>query len=265
MNADAQPTIAELRAVAQPAAVLSRPNGEHWMGRRLRRVSVYFTRVALRIGLSANATTGLMIVVGLGAASLFSAPGWWALLGVVGVELYLLLDCVDGEIARWTHTESAVGVYLDRLGHYLVEAAIPVALGLRVAGWETNGWFALGLGTAIGVLVSKSETDLVDMARHHAGMPKMDDAARLMRPKSLAAGRRLVALLPFHRIVHAVEASILIAIVVVADRLADTDVYTQAALIAMAVSVAITTVLHLVSVLTSDRLTSVPAPKESEK
>lgn len=226
------------------------------MGRRLRRFSIYATRVALRVGLSANATTGIMILVGLGAAAAFSAPGWWALIGVVGIELYLLLDCSDGEIARWNHTESAVGVYLDRLGHYVVEAAIPIAIGLRLAGWSNNGWLVLGLATAVGVLVSKAETDLVDMARHASGMTRMPDAATEMRPRSLAAGRRLVAMFPFHRIVHAVEASLLVGVTIVIDQLADTDAWTRGALIALAVSAAITAVLHVVSVLTSTRLTA---------
>lgn len=250
------PTIAELRAVAQPAAVLGRPNAEHWMGKRLRRFSIYATRFALRIGLSANATTGLMIIVGLVAAAAFSAPGWWALLGVVGIQLYLLLDCSDGEIARWNGSESAVGVYLDRLGHYLVEAAIPIAVGLRVGGGEANGWLVLGMATGIAILLSKAETDLVDMARHQAGMAKMTDAARTMRPKSLAAGRRLAASLPFHRIVHAVEASLILGVAIVIDQLTDTDAWTRGVLIALAVSAVVTAALHLVSVLTSTRLTA---------
>ena len=250
------PTIAELRAVAQPADVLSRRNAEHWMGRRLRRFSIYVTRLALRLGISANATTGIMIVVGLAAAAAFSLPGWAALLGVIGVQVYLLLDCTDGEIARWNQTQSAVGVYLDRLGHYLVEAAIPIAVGLRVGGWEANGWLVLGMATAIGILISKAETDLVDMARHSSGMAKMPEDASTMRPKGLAAGRRLVAFLPFHRIVHAVEASFLVGITIVIDELADTDWWTKAALVALGISAGITAVLHLLSVLTSTRLTA---------
>ncbi len=226
------------------------------MGRRLRRISVYATRAAIRFGVSANALTGIMIVVGLGAAAAFAAPSWWPLLGVIGIELYLLLDCSDGEVARWNRSESAVGVYLDRFGHYVVEAAIPVALGVRAADAEINGWLVTGLAASIALLVSKAETDLVDMARHNAGMRRMPDEARTMRPKGLAAGRRLVSYLPFHRIVHAVEASLLIAVAVVLDNLGDTLGWSRALLIALLVSSAVTAVLHLVSVLTSTRLTA---------
>ena len=226
------------------------------MGRRLRRLSVYVTRAALHLGISANVTTGLMIVVGLGAAALFSVSGWWALFGVLGIQLYLLLACSDGEIARWNRTESAVGVYLDRLGHYVVEAAIPIAVGLRLSGWAFNGWLVLGMAAAIGVLVSKAETDLVDMARLHAGMTKMPDEATAMKPKTLAAGRRLVSWLPFHRIVHAVEASLIFGISIVIDEAGSTDNWTRGALIALGCSAAVTAMLHLVSVLSSTRLTA---------
>ena len=250
------PSISELRAVAQPQTVLSRPNGEHWMGCRLRRFSVYVSRLAIRFGISANTLTGIMIVVGLGAAACFAAPGWWPLFGVVGIELYLLLDCSDGEVARWNKTESAVGVYLDRFGHYVVEAATLAFLGLRAADQQINGWLVLGLVASIALLVSKAETDLVDMARHHAGMPKMPDEARTMRPKGLASMRRIVSYLPFHRIVHAVEASLLIGVAVVLDELNDTLAWTRGLVIALLVSATITAVLHLVSVLTSTRLTA---------
>jgi phosphatidylglycerophosphate synthase len=250
------PSIDELRAVAQPASVLGRVNGEHWMGRRMRGVSVYASRAAIRAGISANTLTGLMIVVGLLSAAAFSAPGWWPLLGVVGIEVYLLLDCADGEVARWNRATSATGVYLDRLGHYVVEAAIPVGLGLRAAEWQINGWTVAGMSAAILVLISKSETDLVDMARLHSGMPKMPDTAREMKPSGLAAARRVVSLVPFHRIVHAVEVSMLAAVAVVIDQLTDSLDYTRALVVALVVAAGITAVFHLVSVLTSSRLTA---------
>lgn len=250
------PSIDELRAVAQPASVLGRVNGEHWMGRRLRVVSVHVSRLAIRFGISANTLTGIMIVVGLASALAFSAPGWWPLIGVVGIEIYLLLDCADGEVARWNRATSATGVYLDRLGHYVVEAAIPIGLGLRAGDWSLGGWLVLGLIAAVFVLVSKAETDLVDMARLHSGMTKMPEAAITMKVSGLAAARRMVSRLPFHRIVHAIEASMLAAAAVGADELTDSLDFTRGLVIALVGAAGITAVLHLVSVLTSSRLTA---------
>ena len=59
---------------------------------------------------------------------------------VLLIQLQLLLDCSDGEVARWRDQKSPVGVYLDRIGHWLTEAALPIALGVRADG----GWDSLG-------------------------------------------------------------------------------------------------------------------------
>ena len=56
------PSIAELRAITQPASIFERNSGEHWAGRLyMRRVSPYCTRLLLRTPLQPNAVTWLMI------------------------------------------------------------------------------------------------------------------------------------------------------------------------------------------------------------
>ena len=54
---------------------------------------------------------------------------WPALGAVVLIQLQLLLDCSDGELARWRGVSSPAGIYLDRMAHNLTEAALPIALG----------------------------------------------------------------------------------------------------------------------------------------
>src|SRR4051794_28068342 len=149
------PTIAELRAATQPAAIFARNSGEHWAGRLyMRRLSPYCTRLLLRLGLSANAVTWLMIAVGLVAAAALTLPGVGPAVGaVLLIQLQLLLDCSDGEVARWREQRSTVGVYLDRIGHWLTEAALPIALGVRAdGGWDSPGTYTT-LGLVIAVLV----------------------------------------------------------------------------------------------------------------
>ena len=62
------------------------------------------------------------------------------------IQLQILLDCSDGELARWRGVSSPAGIYLDRLGHYLTEAALPIALGIRAdGGWDSiGGWTTSG-------------------------------------------------------------------------------------------------------------------------
>ena len=46
------------------------------------------------------------------------------LLAVVLGQLQMLVDCCDGEVARWRRTSSPAGVFLDKVGHYTTEALI---------------------------------------------------------------------------------------------------------------------------------------------
>ena len=169
------PSIAELRAETQPDWLLARPGAEHWAGRLyMRRLSPYLTRLILRTPLSANGVTALMIPAGLLGALSFAFAGIWpAVLGVLLVQLQLLLDCSDGEVARWRKQFSPVGVYLDQLAHYSTEAAIPAAIGVRAdGGWDSiGGWTALGLLASVLILFLKSETHLVQYALGRSDRP----------------------------------------------------------------------------------------------
>src|SRR3954447_13002367 len=113
------PTIPELREATQPASLFARNSGEHWAGRLyMRRFSPYLTRLLIRTRLTPNAVTWLMIADGLAAAALLTLPGLASAIGVVAlIQVQLLLDCSDGELARWRHVSSPVGIFLDRLAH----------------------------------------------------------------------------------------------------------------------------------------------------
>ena len=98
------PSIAELRAATQPASIFARNSGEHWAGRLyMRRLSPYLTRLLIRTPLTPNAVTWLMILVGLAAAAAADAAGRARRRSASSllIQLQLLLDCSDGELARW--------------------------------------------------------------------------------------------------------------------------------------------------------------------
>ena len=245
------PSIAELRAETQPDWLLARPGAEHWAGRLyMRRLSPYLTRLVLRTPLPANGVTALMIPAGLLGALSFTFAGIWpAAVGVLLVQLQLLLDCSDGEVARWRKQFSPVGVYLDQLAHYSTEAAIPAAIGVRAdGGWDSiGGWTALGLLASVLILFLKAETHLVQYALGRsdrpAPSPEPDTAAA-------AAPRLLPAIRPF----QAVEASILALAAAVVDSLADGLDGSRILVVALAVAAGVAVVGHLVAILASGRL-----------
>ena len=251
------PSIEELRSITEPESVMDRPNGEHWMGKLFfRRISPYFTREALRLGLSANQVTVIMIIFGLIGSWMFSLQGPIALLGFLGIQIYLLLDSVDGEVARYNKSESAIGIYLDRWGHYVVEGSIFIAFGFRASQGSMNGYAVLGLAGGFLALLSKAETDLVDSSRLHFGLGTMPKNATEMQTPNLATGRRLVRFFPFHRLLHASEASIIGAVLIIIEAFVGELFYTKTLVTSLFIIAAVVMPLHLVSILNSTRLTS---------
>jgi phosphatidylglycerophosphate synthase len=253
------PSIADLRAVTQPPSTMGR-SVEHWAGRLyMRRLSPYVTRVLLATPLTANGVTWLMIPSGLLAAACLTLPGVLGAVGAVAfIQVQLLFDCCDGEVARWRRESSVAGVYLDKFAHQVTDTALPAALGVRAAGgWDSlDGWATLGLLVALLVTLIKAETLLVPVARAEAGLPPAPDteAAAAPRPAGLRRARRALGRLPFYRAFHSVEATLLALAAAVVDLAAGGLAGTRGLLLALVGAAGVTVVGHLLAVLTSDRL-----------
>ncbi len=253
------PSLAEVKASGQPPAVIARLNDEHWAGRvYMRRVSPAATWVFARLGWSPNAVTAGFIVCGLAAAAVTALGGLASAIGAaLLIQLYLLLDCSDGELARWSGRTSVTGIYLDRVGHYLAEAGLLAALGIRAQGQLalSGPYVSAGLAAAVLAVLVKAETDNVVVARATAGLSGThDDEALAPRSAGLARARRLAGALRVHRAIQAVELSLLILVAAVIDAarggLAATRVLTVACLVIAAFMV----VAHLAAIVTSRRL-----------
>ncbi|WP_345043021.1 CDP-alcohol phosphatidyltransferase family protein [Streptomyces sannanensis] len=256
-----RPSVAELRPVVHPAGVKDRRSGEHWGGRLyMREISLRVTRHLVNTKVTPNQLTYLMTLAGVLAAPALLVPGvWGAVLGVVMVQLYLLLDCVDGEVARWKQQFSLSGVYLDRVGAYLCDAAVLVGFGLRAADLWGSGridwlWAFLGTLAAVGAMLIKAETDLVGVARHQGGLPPVKDAAAEPRSSGMALARRAAAALKFHRLVLGIEASLLILVLAVLDAVRGDLFFSRLGVAVLAGIALLQTLLHLVSILVSSRL-----------
>lgn len=244
-----------------PAGVKDRRSGEHWGGRLyMREISLRITRRLVTTKITPNQLTYVMTLFGVLAAPALLVPGiWGAVLGVVAVQMYLLLDCVDGEVARWKQQFSLSGVYLDRVGAYLCDAAVLVGFGLRAADlWGTGRidwlWAFLGTLAALGAVLIKAETDLVGVARHQGGLPPVKEAASEPRSSGMALARRAASALQFHRLVLGIEASLLILVLAVIDAVQGGLFFTRLGVAVLAGIALLQTVLHLVSILASSRL-----------
>ncbi|WP_078594012.1 CDP-alcohol phosphatidyltransferase family protein [Streptomyces sp. NRRL S-920] len=256
-----KPSVAELRPVVHPPGVKDRRSGEHWAGRLyMREVSLRIDRHLVNTRVTPNQLTYVMTVAGALAAPALLVPGiTGAVLGVLAVQLYLLLDCVDGEIARWKKQYSMAGVYLDRVAAYLCDAAVLVGFGLRAADLWGSGridwlWAFLGTLAALGAILIKAETDLVGVARHQTGKEPVKESASEPRSSGMALARRAAAALKFHRLILGVEASLLILVLAIVDQARGDLFFSRVGVAVLAGVAMLQTLLHLVSILVSSRL-----------
>ena len=96
--------------------------GSPYSRRIVRPISIRVSRVAIRLGVSANSASLLMILAGV-AGIIFAVPHvvWCTVLAGIAFFLFDLLDSVDGEVARWTGVSSTRGLFLDKIAHLLIE------------------------------------------------------------------------------------------------------------------------------------------------
>lgn len=256
-----RPTIAALREVTQPPAIRGRRSSEHWTGDLYqRRLSPYVTRVLLGTSITANGVTVLMILTGAAAGGALLLPGVvGAVLAAFLGQLQMLWDCCDGEVARWRGTFSPVGFFLDKLGHTVAEAAVPLALGVRADGGfdRLGGWTTLGAVLAVLVLVNKSLNDAVHLSRSANYLPRLADSAEEASPRAegIRRLRSMARYVPFHRIFHSVEMTLLALLAGLVDAVVGDGLEATRLLVLVLVPVAgVTVVGHLVAILTSSRL-----------
>ena len=93
--------------------------------------SKHLARAAHRVGLTPNQVTVTSMVLGAVAAALFAEGSRPALvLGALVAHAAFVLDCVDGQLARYAGAFSALGAYLDavfdRVKEYLLYAGLAI-------------------------------------------------------------------------------------------------------------------------------------------
>jgi phosphatidylglycerophosphate synthase len=249
----ARPSIAQIREISQPSSVTGRSTSEHWIADLYqRRLSPYLTRVLLRTPISANGVTWLMIITGASIGPALIIQGWVGIaIALFLSQLQMLIDCCDGEVARWRNTKSPMGIFLDKLGHYLAECLLPLCLGLRLAGWPTETITSsiypyFGALLAILVIINKGLNDAVHVARAFSGLNKIQDTkgANLPIKGLLRSIRKAFNYLPAQRMFHSVEFTIFIALF---------GSFAQSLSIALGIAIFVT-LGHITAIVTSSKL-----------
>ena len=119
------------RQILDSLPVKKNSNSSWWVKLWVRRVSFFFTYIFINLGFSPNGVSVLSIFVTLAACALFMAPTKWAvIMAVVLINFWLVLDCVDGNIARCRKQKTVYGEFVDDIGGYYTVAFVYLAIGV---------------------------------------------------------------------------------------------------------------------------------------
>ena len=160
-------SIAELRTICQTTAKKDISN--IYMRYVCRAISIHVTRFLIPTAVTADQVSAVMILVGVLASLMFLCVNpILFFLGILLLQLWYVLDCVDGEVARYRNYRKAqkvtddkmdlpiTGAYWDYLNHYIVHGLVPFTVGFGVFRATGNSFWVL-----IGFLASLGQTLLL--------------------------------------------------------------------------------------------------------
>mgnify|MGYP000530398500 FL=1 len=113
----------------------------------LRKFSKLFTWAAVRLKMTPNQVTLISFAIGLYSAYQFSLGTFWSTFaGAVLLQLSIIVDCVDGELARYTRQFSQLGAWLDAITDRIKEYLVFFALAYGAAKDGRDLWIpAIGM------------------------------------------------------------------------------------------------------------------------
>ena len=116
-------SIKELKKICQK-------ENDNWYGRYfVRKISIYITKSLLNTEVTPNQISGLSILIGIIAGIFFVFGNYWYTLGGALVLLLSnIVDCVDGEIARYRKSASVAGKYIESFNDYIVHPFVFVCI-----------------------------------------------------------------------------------------------------------------------------------------
>lgn len=105
-----------------------------WTARTfVRSTSIYFTKLFLKLGISANQITLIYLLIGIGTGILLihADVRYW-FIGSILIYLSAVFDCVDGEVARYNKSSSSFGQFLDDISYYSTWAYILACMSFGI-------------------------------------------------------------------------------------------------------------------------------------
>lgn len=122
-----------------------------WVKIVARPLSFIFTYIFANVGCSANFISILSGIVSLIGCLLLAIPAkWCVILGIILINMWIILDCVDGNIARVTNKSSRMGEFFDAAYGYIICAFNFIAIGIAAYHWST---YLFGAHAIINIMI----------------------------------------------------------------------------------------------------------------
>jgi len=141
-------SIEDLRKICQTKGVK-----EHWYTRILtRKISIYVTYLFLGTNITSNQVTLLAIFFVLITSILFSFGNYfYSIIGALLLQLYVLFDCVDGEIARYkifidenSRRTNVIGKFMEVIEHLITIPSILISISYATYKFYGIIWIIYG-------------------------------------------------------------------------------------------------------------------------
>ena len=183
----------EIRASMHEAKLAS-DRRNFWVWIAMRPLSFPLTWLALQLRLSPNFVTGLYFLANIGAAVFFITASYEGMIyGALLYNLGLVLDCVDGNMARTTGKTSPLGWFLDTLGAdffygvFFIPIGIGVALSANSSRFiEEPLWFVvLGSSATVSILLYRISRMRLHLASLQLNKPKDSERSNNAFPQGI--------------------------------------------------------------------------------
>lgn len=111
-----------------------------WVRLWVRNFSYIITWLCLRLNISANTVSVISAIDAFVGCALLCVNNYVCMLiGVILINFWIVLDCVDGNIARVLKKDSRSGEFFDAVSGYVVCAFAFFSVG--VAAYHTSNWW----------------------------------------------------------------------------------------------------------------------------
>ncbi len=135
--------------------------------------SIYLTRLILPYPVTPNQVSFAMIVTGVIATFFFLNPSNLIFLtGALLLQLWYIIDCMDGEVARYRQYQQKKivvtdkrqsgmsGKYYDVINHYIINLLVPAMIGVGLFEQTANKFYiVLGIFGALGQVLTLAMHD----------------------------------------------------------------------------------------------------------